>query len=167
MSAALIKALLQIGKRTMTRTACFTLAITFAFSLGHPASAADQIPNIKGKWVGKTYTIVAGMAPHWPSNRGTFERPGLFEKDLVIEVTGQEGRRFWGMQTFTGGGEQTREPMIGELTGKDNKTIVLVDTDGYLDGQLSGDNTISFCYRQAGGKTESSVVSCTEVHRAP
>jgi hypothetical protein len=26
--------------------------------------------------------------------------------------------------------------MIGELTGKDNKTVVLVDRDGYLDGQL-------------------------------
>jgi hypothetical protein len=151
----------------MTRTACITLAITCALTLAHSAPAADQIPDIKGKWVGKTHSIVAGMAPHWPSNRGTFERPGLFEKDLVIEVTGQEGRRFWGMQTFTGGGEQTREPMIGELTGKDNKTIVLVDTDGYLDGQLIDDNTISFCYKQAGGKTESSVVSCTEIRRAP
>jgi hypothetical protein len=151
----------------MTRTACIPLAIACAFTLTHPASAADQIPDIKGKWVGKTHTIVAGTAPHWPANRGTFERPGLFEKDLVIEVTGQEGRRFWGMQTFTGGGEQTREPMIGELTGKDNRTIVLVDTDGYLDGQLIDENTISFCYKQAGGKTESSVVSCSDIRRAP
>lgn len=151
----------------MTRAACLTLAITCALALAHPASAADQVPDIKGKWAGRTYSIVAGMAPHWPSNRGTFERPGLFEKDLVIEITGQEGRRFWGMQTLSGGGEQTREPMIGELTGKDNRTIVLVDTDGYLDGQLIDDNTISFCYKQAGGKTASSVVSCTEIRRAP
>jgi hypothetical protein len=71
------------------------------FCIVGTASAADQIPNIKGKWIGKTHSIVAGVAPHWPSNRGTFERPGLFEKDLVIEVTAQEGRRFWGMQTFT------------------------------------------------------------------
>lgn len=67
--------------------------------------AADQVPNIKGKWVGKTHSIVAGVAPHWPSNRGTFEKPGMFEKDLVIEVTNQEGRRFWGIQIFSGGGE--------------------------------------------------------------
>ena len=26
----------------------------------------------------------------------------------MIEVTAQEGRRFWGMQTFTGGGENTQ-----------------------------------------------------------
>ena len=131
------------------------------------ASSADQIPNIKGKWAGKTHSIVAGVAPHWPSNRGTFEKPGLFEKDLVIEVTAQEGRRFWGMQTFTGNGEQTQEPMIGELTGKDNKTVVLVDRDGYLDGQLIDDNTLSFCYKQAGGQSGSSVVSCTEIKRTP
>ena len=108
-----------------------------------------------------------GVAPHWPSNRGTFDKPGLFEKDLVIEVTNQEGRRFWGKQTFSGGGEQTSEPMIGELTGKDNKTVVLVDTDGFLDGQLVNNNTMTFCYKQAGGRTESSVVSCSELKRTP
>jgi hypothetical protein len=53
--------------------------------LASPAIAADQIPNLKGKWVGKTHTIVAGAGAHWPSNKGTFDKPGLFEKDLVIE----------------------------------------------------------------------------------
>jgi hypothetical protein len=102
--------------------------------------------------------------------RRTAERskdPALFEKDLVIEVTAQEGRRFWGMQTFTGNGENTQEPMIGELTGKDNKTVVIVDRDGYLDGQLIDDNTLSFCYKQAGGQIGASVVSCSEIKRTP
>jgi hypothetical protein len=142
-------------------------ALILAACFAATASAADEIPNIKGKWVGKTHTIVAGVAPHWPSNRGTFAKPGLFEKDLMIEVTGQDGRRFWGMQTFTGKGEKTEEPMIGELTGKDNKTVVLVDRDGYLDGQLIDDNTLTFCYKQAGGRGGASVVSCTEIKRAP
>jgi hypothetical protein len=154
----------------MTRIPCagtaLVCALTFVACV-HPALAADKVPDIKGKWVGKTHSIVAGTAPHWPSNRGTFEKPGLFEKDVVIEVTNQEGRRFWGTQTFTGNGEKTQEPMIGELTGKDNKTLVLVDTDGYLNGQLINNNTLSFCYTQAGGKTESSVVSCTEIKRTP
>ena len=82
----------------MTRTTRAAIAISGVLTLlsfvGGTASAADQIPNIKGKWVGKTHSIVAGVAPHWPSNRGTFDKPGLFEKDLVIEVTNQEGRRF-------------------------------------------------------------------------
>ena len=84
--------------------------------------------------------------------QGDVEKPGLFEKDVVIEVTNQEGRRFWGNQTFTGNGETTQEPMIGELTGKDNKTVVLVDTDGTLNGQLVGKDTLTFCYTQAGGQ---------------
>ena len=155
----------------MTRISYAAMAIlgtlTFAPWVAGTAAAADQMPNIKGKWVGKTHSIVAGVAPHWPSNRGTFDKPGLFEKDLVIEVTGQEGRRFWGIQTFSGNGEKTQEPMIGELTGKDNKTIVLVDRDGYLDGQLIDDNTMSFCYKQAGGQSGSSVVSCSEIKRTP
>jgi hypothetical protein len=141
------------------------LALTVVAFSSYSASAADQVPDIKGKWVGKTFTIVAGSGGHWPSNKGTFDKPGLFEKDLVIEVTGQEGRRFWGNQFFTGNGETTQEPMIGELTGKGNKTVVLVDTDGFLNGQLEGKNVLSFCYTQVGGSTSSSVVSCTEVRR--
>jgi hypothetical protein len=129
------------------------------------AFAADQPPNIKGKWVGKTHSIVAGSGGHWPTNKGTLEKPGLFEKDLVIEVTGQEGRRFWGIQTISGNGESTQEPMIGELTGRDNRTVIIVDTDGYINGQLVDDDVLSFCYTQAGSKTGSSVVSCTEIKR--
>ena len=154
----------------MSRRACAGVAIvcglTLAALVGYPASAADKTPNMKGKWVGKTHTIVAGIAPHWPSNKGTFEKPGLFEKDLVIEITGQEGNRFWGNQVLSGDAEKTEERMIGELTGGDNKTVVIVDTDGYLNGRLVGNDVLSFCYTQAGGKTESSVISCTQVKRA-
>jgi hypothetical protein len=155
----------------MTRTTRAALAIPGALALllgiAGTACAADPVPNIKGKWVGKTHSIVAGVAPHWPSNRGTFEKPGMFEKDLVIDVTHQEGRRFWGMQTFSGGGESTNEPMIGVLGGKDNKTVALVDRDGYLDGQLLDNNTMTFCYRQAGGSAGGSVASCSELKRSP
>src|SRR4051812_15429350 len=126
-------------------------AIWLLVSIVGTASAADQIPNIKGKWVGKTHSIVAGVAPHWPSNRGTFERPGLFEKDLVIEVTAQEGRRFWGMQTFSGSGENTQGPMIGELARQENKAVGLVDRHGYLHGELRHHNTVLFFYKTARG----------------
>jgi hypothetical protein len=153
--------------RATSTAAAILAALAVVACLAGTASAADQIPNIKGKWIGKTHSIVAGVAPHWPSNRGTFEKPGMFEKDLLIEVTNQEGRRFWGMQTFTGNGESTNEPMIGELTGKDNKTMVLVDRDGYLDGQFVDDNTLTFCYRQVGGSAGGSVVSCSELKRTP
>jgi len=136
--------------------------------LASPAIAADQIPNLKGKWVGKTHTIVAGAGAHWPSNKGTFDKPGLFEKDLVIEITGQQDNRFWGNQTLSGNGETSSdEPMIGQIAGPDYKRIILVDTDGALHGQLDDANTLSFCYEQPGGKTTASVVSCSQLKRAP
>jgi hypothetical protein len=144
-----------------------SIVCALAAAIASPALAADKIPDIRGKWVGKTHTIVAGIGLHWPSNKGTFDKPGLFEKDIVIEFTNQDARRFWGVQTLSGGGEQTKEPMIGELTGKDSKTVVLVDTDGYLDGQLIDANTLSFCYKQAGGASGASVVSCSQLKRTP
>jgi hypothetical protein len=62
-------------------------------------------------------------------------------------------------------GEKTDEPFIGELTGKDNRSFVFADTDGFWNGQLDGDDTLSFCYMHTGGKSRSTVVSCTEVKR--
>jgi hypothetical protein len=153
-------------KRRMRTELAIICGLTFGALVTGSALGADRIPDMKGKWVGKTHSIIAGVGLHWPSNKGTFEKPGLFEKDLVIEVTGQEGNRFWGNQIFSGNGEKTEEPMIGELTGENNKTVVIVDTDGYLNGRIIGNDVLSFCYTQAGGKTESSVVSCTQVKRA-
>jgi hypothetical protein len=128
---------------------------------------AEQAPDVKGKWVGKTHTILVGKGGHWPKGRGTWEKPALLEKDLVIAITGQDGRRFWGVTTLSGAGEKTDEPFIGELTGKDNKRFVFADSDGSWNGQLEDNDTLSFCYTQIGGKAASTVVSCTEVKRTP
>jgi len=130
-----------------------------------PLAVAADPPDLKGRWIGKTHSIIAGKGAHWPTSSGTFEKPLLAEKDLVIEITGQQGRRFWGVQTLSGSGEKTEEPMIDELYGKDNQKILVVDTDGYLWGEIDGD-TLSFCYGYASGKSQSSVVSCCEVKRA-
>ena len=149
----------------MNRSAVIGLAALSLMACPASVLAAGKAPDLKGKWVGRTYSIVAGSGGHWPTSKGTFEKPGLFEKDLVIEVTGQEDRRFWGVQTFSGNGEKSQEPFIGELAGKDNRDVLIADTDGYLKGEISGD-VLSFCYAHAGGKSETSVVSCTKVKRA-
>ncbi|MFG1466085.1 hypothetical protein V5F77_24770 [Xanthobacter sp. DSM 24535] len=40
--------------------------------------AAAQTPDMKGDWVGKTNTIIAGVGgPHWPDSKGTWEKPLL------------------------------------------------------------------------------------------
>jgi hypothetical protein len=138
--------------------------LALAALLAYPAFAlgADQAPDINGK----THTILVGKGGHWPKGRGTWDKPALLEKDLAFDITGQEGRRFWGVTTISGGGEKTDEPFIGELTGKDNRSFVFADTDGFWNGQLDGGDTLSFCYMHTGGKSRSTVVSCSEVKRA-
>jgi hypothetical protein len=127
--------------------------------------AAGNIPDIKGVWVGKTDTIVVGSGGHFPSNKGTFEKPGLFESDIRVIITGQEGRRFWGVKTISVNGEKTDEPFIGELYGSDNRRVLIADTDGYINGDIRGD-VFSYCYAHAGGPTKTSLVACNQVKRA-
>ena len=136
-------------------------------ALALPASvfAAEPVLDMKGDWVGQSYTIIAGSGGHWPASAGTFDKPGLYQRDLVIRVTNQIDRRFWGVTVLPGSDPKSAEPFIGELTGKDNHFAVFVDTDGYFSGEISGD-TLSFCYTQAGGGPDNktpAVISCTDV----
>lgn len=62
-------------------------------------------------------------------------------------------------------GEKTDEAFIGELTGKDNKSFVFADADGFWNGQVDSNDTLSFCYMHTGGRSKSTAVSCTEVKR--
>ena len=143
------------------------LSLAIAFACPIVAFGADKFPDVKGKWVGKSVSIVSGTGGHWPSGKGTFDKPGLYEKDVVIDVTGQQDRRFWGVTTLSGGSEKTEEPFIGALAGDEGRDFFAADTDGYVLGHLNDDNNkLSYCYVQAGGgKSGSSVVSCTEVKR--
>jgi hypothetical protein len=146
------------------RTSCGLIAAALVI-WSTSAPAADPIPDIKGSWVGKSHTIVAGSGGHWPTSQGRFSKPALSEKDVRHDIAGQQGRRFWGVTTLSNQTEKTEEPFIGQLSGPGNTTFTVVDTDGYFNGQLVDPDTLSFCYTHAGGKTETSVVSCTEVKR--
>ena len=148
----------------MTRLTTAAAAAVLLMSAASVASAADPVPDMKGTWTGKTYTIVAGAGGHWPANQGTYDKPGLHEGELRLAINGQDGRRFWGVSTITAGGKATDEPFIGELHGKANRQVIVADTDGYFTGEVHG-NVFSFCYAQA-GLQQAAVVSCTEVKRA-
>src|SRR6516162_2414298 len=91
--------------------------LAIAALVAYPASALgqEQAPDVKGKWIRKTHTILVGKGGHWPKGRGTWANPALLEKDLAFDIRGQDGRRFWGVTTLSGGGEKTDEPFIGLL----------------------------------------------------
>src|SRR5215831_480896 len=71
--------------------------------IAYPAFAfgQDQAPDVKGKWIGKTHTILVGKGGHWPKGRGTWDHPALLEKDLAFDIRGQDGSRFWGVTTLS------------------------------------------------------------------
>jgi hypothetical protein len=143
----------------------YVLMAAMSACLAATAAAAQDAPDMKGQWRGKTHTIIAGSGGHWPSSKGTFEQPALAEKDVVLDITGQQDDRFWGTTTLTGNGETTSEPFIGIVT-MDGHRVLIADTDGYYWGGVDGE-TFDFCYSHAGGKTGSSVVNCTNVERQP
>lgn len=143
--------------------AAAVLAISVA-GISTIAQAADKVPDLKGNWVGKSHAIVAGAGGHWPKNNGSYAKPGIYDKDMVLIIDGQEGRRMWGRTIIGTGADATEEPFIASLD-IDNKTLVAADTDGYFIGHLHGRTRASFCYAQA-GKDTAAVVSCTELKKA-
>ncbi len=134
--------------------------------VAYPASTlgADQAPDVKGKWIGKDSHHTCGQG------RALAEGPrNLGQTSLARKGPGDRYHRagrpsLLGRDDALGAGEKTDEPFIGQLSGKDNRSFVFADTDGFWNGQLDGD-TLSFCYTHTGDKTRSTVVSCTEVKR--
>src|SRR5215467_10844572 len=155
---------LNMRRGSMNRSVIRNLVVVAVIAYPAFAFGADQAPDVKGKWIGKTHTILVGKGGDWPKGRGTWNQPALLEKDLAFDIRGQDGRRFWGVTTISGGGEKTDEPFIGELTGKDYKSFVFADTDGFWNGQVDGGDVLSFCYMHTNSK--STVVSCSQVKRA-
>ncbi|MCB4770468.1 hypothetical protein LGR54_17810 [Ancylobacter sp. Lp-2] len=133
------------------------------------SAAAAQTPDMKGDWVGKTNTIIAGVGgPHWPDSKGTWEKPLLAQRDITLRIIGQEDRRFWGESIIAGdassGGTVTTEPFIGTVS-KGGDKVMMADTDGYFVGDLSG-TTLSYCYLQAGARQANdkpAVATCNDV----
>src|SRR5260370_16475538 len=150
---------------SMNRSVIRHLAIAALVACPVAAVGDGQAPEVKGKWIGKTCIILVGKGGHWPKGRGAWAYPALLEKDLAFDIRGQDGRRFWGVTTLSGGGEKTDEPFICELTGKDNKSFVFADTDGFWNGQLDGDDTISVCYMHT--HSTSTTFTFSQVTRPP
>ena len=146
------------------RTGALNAALTLIVAT---TAGAVDVPDMTGRWAGQTHTIVAGTGGHFPESKGTFENPYLVEKEVVYDFKGQADRRFWGVVTLVGAdGKQTSEPFIGQLTGSDYRTLIMIDADGYYHGTLA-DGKFTYCYTHTGGQSQTSVIGCQEVTRLP
>lgn len=102
------------------------------------------IPDMKGKWVGTSESIVTGMSKHHEPQSG--DDPLLDNVDFTYVVEGQDGHRFWGTLTSP----NFEEDMAG-VVSKDGKTIVARSSEGEVRGTFVDPDTIDLTY-SAGGR---------------
>ena len=122
---------------------CLTLLV---FLLGTGVcSAAENLPNLVGTWTVKSEAALltkGGSPGDW-----THHREALSTLNAELVITQQQGRVFYA--TFTS--KLASENMAGVI-GWDNKTLYLVDMDGFTDATLVSPDKITCIYRHVGNK---------------
>jgi len=123
---------------------CLTLLV-FVFGTG-VCFAEAAIPNLVGTWNVKSEAALLtkeGNAPgEWTHHTNEFS---ILNAELTI--TRQQGRVVYG--TFKS--KMATENMAGVI-GWDNKTLYMVDQDGYTDATIVSKDKITSVYRHVGAK---------------
>lgn len=110
---------------------------------------AEEVPDLIGNWTGESAHISIGSPPHNPgiaSENMTYNRSS---NTTIVIIEEQNDRLFSGKLVHNEGGLQIAETLFGVI-GFDNKTIYMVDEDGYHDGRLISPTEMELIYRKAG-----------------
>ena len=124
---------------------CLVLAAAGAALAADPAA----VPDMVGTREVDTPVVVAGAGAHHPVNAppaaegGRTWKPRLRTFTGTMRVVGQEGERFWG----TLESPYYREDPVGVFTGESGR-FLMVDSDGFHEGEVTGPGRIRYCYRQ-------------------
>lgn len=126
---------------TVRKSVAGIILLTFFVTSGI-CFAGSTIPNLVGTWTVKSQAILMlkGDAP----GKYTHYTKQVNTSGGEVVITKQEGRLLWG--TFTS--PKMTEDFIAAI-GFDNKSISLVDQDGFMDGTLVDKDTIQSVYRHA------------------
>jgi hypothetical protein len=122
---------------------CLTLLV-FLFASG-VCFAKESMPNLIGTWAVKSEAAL--LTKGGPPGDWTHHRDALSNLTAEIVITKQEGRVFYA--TFTS--KLATENMAGVI-GWDNKTLYLVDMDGFTDATIVSPDKITCIYRHVGDK---------------
>ena len=122
---------------------CLTLLV-FLFATG-VCFAEEKLPNLVGTWSVKSEAGL--LTKGGPPGDWTHHRDALSNLTAEIVITKQEGRVFYA--TFTS--KLAMENMAGVI-GWDNKTLYLVDMDGFTDATIVNPDKITCIYRHVGEK---------------
>ena len=122
------------------------------------AVAQEPYPDLKGTWVGHTYSLTQGKTEHYAQSG---EAEAVFQDaSWTLTVDRQEGNRFTGTRGRTEG--TRRDPVLGVIRA-DRKTIHMVDDDGTFLGILTGPDALEVCRTEV--TAVSQIVSCAEFNR--
>lgn len=113
------------------------------FLFAATAAFAGEVPDLTGTWSGENRGIMVGNLGHIdPMPTPTFK---VNATNMAITIEKQEGHRFYGKRFSS----RKTESLVGFID-PDNKTLHMVDEDGYLSGMLNEDGTLFIRYLEAG-----------------
>ena len=110
---------------TNNRTLTSGLVVTGVLVASGSAVAQEPFPDLKGTWIGRTYSLTQGKTEHYAQS-GEAE-PIFQDASWTLTVDRQEGSRFTGTRGLTEG--TRRDPILGVIRA-DRTTIHIVDDDG-------------------------------------
>jgi hypothetical protein len=122
------------------------------------AVAQEPFPDLKGTWIGHTYSLTQGNTEHYAQSGEA--KPIFQDASWTLTVDRQEGSRFTGARGLTEG--TRRDPILGVIRA-DRTTIHMVDDDGTFLATLTAPDAMEVCRTEV--TTASHVVSCAEFNR--
>jgi len=106
--------------------------------------SAEEFPSMVGRWEGTSEALISGNALYYKDSTDEgIIRPS--SAHFVLNLTHQEGRRFWG--TLSSG--RITERWIG-IFWNDGASFKAVDSDGQVVGRMIDKNTMEVIYTQFG-----------------
>ncbi len=133
------------------------MAVLMCLSAG-TLSAESVIPDVKGKWVAKSYA-------HHHENRGFFTNDAAGGVWIIKE---QQGRFFTGERTYIKKqiNNKTLKESFSGVISRDGKRIYIVDHDeDILFGEMIAENCIELVIMNDGDKNRHSRIGLIELNK--
>ena len=133
------------------------VAAALLATLATAANAEDAIPDLTGMWVGTSKAVVFGSNQFHPGSQTAADPPRVREQEYAMEITGQDGRVFWGAAWATA--NPASKETIALALAADGKTIVGADHDGAHTMTLVSPDRIERCYGHPATSPSGSIVA--------
>lgn len=121
------------------------------------ALAEDGVPDMLGTWVGSAKSVVFGANRFHPGDAEMKPVPRVRELGWTMEITGQDGRVFWGQGWLTDD-TGVRDTLALALAA-DGKTIIGAGDDGTHIMTLVGPDRIERCFSHPGTVDSGAIVA--------